>query len=152
MRTTQSPGEHRHTGGCACGAVRYSVSGPLRPVIACHCQTCRRASGHYMAATRAPRERVAITGGANVTWYRASDHAARGFCATCGSHLFFAPTDGAQLSLFAGGLDAPTGLGLAGHIHVAEQGDYYRIADELPRRSAGGAADILAHAGGRGPA
>lgn len=139
MRTTQSPGERRHTGGCVCGAVRYSVSGPLRPVIACHCRTCGRGC-------------VAITGGTHVTWYRASDHAVRGFCATCGSHLFFARADGADLARFAGGLDEPTGLALAAHIHVAEQGDDCRIADKLPRRSAGGAAHILGECGGRGPA
>ena len=96
-----------------------------------------------MAATRAPRERVAITGGNNVTWYRASDRAARGFCATCGSHLFFQPAGSSDLALFAGGLDEPTGLTLAGHIYVAECGDYYAVADGLPQRPGGGAADIL---------
>jgi len=103
-----------------------------------------------MAATRVPRERVHITGGDNITWYRASDRAARGFCATCGSHLFFRPAASGDLALFAGGLDDPTGLALAGHIHVAERGDYYTIADDLPRRSAGGAAAILDESGGRG--
>lgn len=102
-----------------------------------------------MAATRAPRERIAIDGEANLTWYRATEHAARGFCATCGSHLVFQPADSADLSLFAGGLDEPTGLTLAGHIYVAEQGDYYAIADDLPQRASGGAADILNATGWR---
>jgi hypothetical protein len=96
-----------------------------------------------MAAARAPRDRVAVTGADNVTWFHATDQAERGFCATCGSHLFFQPADGTDLSLFAGALDEPTGLALAGHIHVAEQGDYYTITDDLPQRPAGGAKDIL---------
>ena len=33
----------------------------------------------------------------------------------------------------AGTLDAPTGLSLAGHIFVADKGDWYEIADGLPR-------------------
>ncbi|MGO1081292.1 GFA family protein [Inquilinus sp. CA228] len=39
------------TGGCLCGAVRYRVTGPLRPVVACHCSQCRRTSGHVAAFT-----------------------------------------------------------------------------------------------------
>jgi hypothetical protein len=113
-------------GGCACGGVRFIVSGALRPVVACHCETCRRASGHHTAATAAPRDDVAVTG--EVRWWRASDRARRGFCPACGSQLFW--DAGAEtLSIFAGSLDAPTGLTLAGHIFCAEKADYYPIAD-----------------------
>lgn len=34
------------TGSCLCTAVQYEVSGPLRSVLYCHCEQCRRASGH----------------------------------------------------------------------------------------------------------
>jgi hypothetical protein len=36
------------TGGCLCGAVRYELRSPLRPVVACHCKMCRRASGSFV--------------------------------------------------------------------------------------------------------
>jgi hypothetical protein len=56
----------------------------------------------------------------------------RGFCATCGSNLFWdAGTE--RVSIFAGTLDAPTGLRLAGHIFCADKGDYYELADGLPQ-------------------
>jgi hypothetical protein len=42
----------RATGGCLCGAVRYEVRGPLRPVVYCHCTQCRRTSGHFSASRR----------------------------------------------------------------------------------------------------
>ena len=48
------------TGRCQCGAVSYKVSGPLRPVVACHCDMCRRISGHFVAATAAMREHIQI--------------------------------------------------------------------------------------------
>ena len=117
-------------GSCLCGAVRFTADGPFRPVIACHCVQCRKTSGHHVAATSAPRAGIAITG--EVTWYASSDVARRGFCATCGSQLFW---DGAgeNLSIFAGALDGPTGLKLAGHIFCASKGDYYEIADDLPK-------------------
>lgn len=117
------------TGRCACGAVRYRVEGPLRAVIACHCETCRRTSGHHVAATATPRDAVTVEG--EVTWYRSSEQARRGFCPTCGSQLFW---DGPEhLSIFAGTLEAPTGLTLDCHIYCAEKGDYYAIADDLPQ-------------------
>ena len=117
-------------GSCLCGAVTYTVSGPLRPVIACHCRQCRKTSGHHVAATSAPRESVAIRG--EVTWYRSSPGARRGFCPTCGSNLFW-DGPGTHLSIFAGTLDAPTGLRIKGHIFCADRGDYYEIADGLPK-------------------
>jgi len=33
------------TGGCLCGAIRYSVSQAPDKVIACHCTHCQKASG-----------------------------------------------------------------------------------------------------------
>ena len=117
-------------GGCLCGAVRYRVTGPLRPVIACHCTQCRKTSGHHVAATSAPRDKVEVHG--PVAWFASSETARRGFCPTCGSNLFW-DGPGTHLSIMAGTLDAPTGLSLAGHIFVADKGDYYNIADDLPQ-------------------
>ncbi len=118
------------TGSCLCGQVRYRVTGPLRPMIGCHCTQCRKTSGHYVAATSARRAHVAIEGA--VTWYRSSDSARRGFCGVCGSNLFWDPASGDRLSIHAGTLDGPTGLRLAGHIFCASKGDYYEIGDGLP--------------------
>ena len=117
-------------GSCLCGAVHYTVDGPLRPVIACHCVQCRKTSGHFVAATSAPRDSVTIEG--EVTWFHASATARRGFCGTCGSSLFW---DGAgeNLSIHAGTLDGPTGLTTAAHIFCADKGDYYEIAEDLPQ-------------------
>jgi hypothetical protein len=67
-----------------------------------------------------------------VTWYVSSRDARRGFCGTCGSNLFW-DGPGSHLSIFAGTLDGPTGLTLAGHIFCADKGDYYDIADGFPK-------------------
>ena len=116
-------------GSCLCGQITYAVTGPMRPVIACHCQQCRKSSGHHVAATSAARGDVEIAG--DVTWYASSPTARRGFCGTCGSQMFW-DGPGANLSIFAGTLDGDTGLRLAGHIFCADKGDYYDISDDLP--------------------
>lgn len=102
----------------------------MRQVVACHCTQCRKASGHHVAATSAPREAVTVSG--DVRWFQSSETARRGFCPACGSNLFW-DGPGANLSIFAGTLDGPTGLKLAGHIYCADKGDYYEIADGLPQ-------------------
>ncbi|MEM9320318.1 MAG: GFA family protein [Pseudomonadota bacterium] len=118
-------------GSCLCGAITYSVSGPLRPVIACHCTQCRKTSGHHVAATSVARNHLAVRG--TVTWFVSSGRAKRGFCGTCGSNMFW---DGAgqNVSIFAGTFDDDLGVELAAHIYCADKGSYYRITDNLPQR------------------
>jgi hypothetical protein len=118
------------TGGCLCGAIKYFVTGELRPVVACHCVQCRTTTGHHVAATSAKREAITVNG--KVTWYKSSDTAKRGFCGTCGSNLFW-DGPGQNMSIMAGTLNTPTGLTLAGHIFCADKGDYYEIADGTPQ-------------------
>lgn len=120
-------------GGCLCGAVRYEARGPLRNVSYCHCGQCRRTSGHFVAATAVPTDRLELTKSTGLTWYRSSDTAERGFCARCGSSLFWRPRSGSHVSIMAGTLDGATGLAGYEHIFVAAKGDYYSIDDGLPQ-------------------
>jgi hypothetical protein len=113
--------------------VTFSLSGPLGGTIACHCTQCRRQSGHYFAAVAAPRSAVAIPETEDLVWYRSSDIARRGFCRRCGSTLFWDPFEGEVTEVALGALDAPTGLTLERHVHVAAKGDYYQITDGLPQ-------------------
>ena len=117
------------TGGCLCGAVRYAVRGPLRDVVACHCEQCRRTSGHFVAASATRPEHLVLEESKGLRWYRSSERMRRGFCRYCGSSLFFAPDPGERISIAAGTFDAPLELKLVAHIFVEEAGDYYQIAD-----------------------
>ncbi|MDF1607411.1 GFA family protein [Hoeflea sp. YIM 152468] len=127
------------TGKCNCGAVSFRTRGPLREVVACHCSQCRRQSGLYFAATNVADERIEIEGAANITWYQASEFARRGFCATCGSALFWKHQADPHISVLAGAFDQPTGLTLTKHIFCADKGDFYQIADGLPQYAKGSA-------------
>ena len=126
-----------HTGSCLCGSVSYTVDGPLRGVVACHCSQCRKQSGHYYAATTAPRDSVMIHGEERLRWYRASAMARRGFCGTCGSALFWQHDEEDRIASLAGSLDAPTGLAIEKHIYCADKGDYYDLTDGLPQYDRG---------------
>jgi hypothetical protein len=129
--------KHTHAGGCLCGAVRYRVDGPLRPVVLCHCTQCRRMTGHFLAATAARRADFTLETPDSVAWYAASEEARRGFCPHCGSTLFWDGHGHGHISIAAGSLDSTADLSSACHIFVADKGGYYTIDDGLPQIEGG---------------
>lgn|GEM_PF-125123 len=133
--TAMETGVQMKTGGCLCGAVRYEVHGPLRPVVACHCTQCRKQTGHFLAATGCLREHLLMTRTDGLKWYRSSDIARRGFCQECGSVLFWQKDTAPYTSITPGTLDGDTGLQTAVHICVADKGDYYAIEPGVPQEA-----------------
>ena len=121
------------SGGCLCGAVRYQLKPPLRPVVACHCRQCRRTSGNYVSATAVPRQSFALTSSDALKWYRSSERARRGFCSECGSSLFWSADALDTISIMTGTIDGETGLHTVAHICVADKGDYYELDASQPQ-------------------
>lgn len=76
----------RFTGGCQCGAVRFSAEGLKRPSI-CHCRMCQKAfAAPYGALVYA--EKVAWTRG-EPKRFQSSANVKRGFCGDCGTPLTY---------------------------------------------------------------
>lgn len=77
------------TGGCACGAKRFTVElhGDEQAYL-CHCRMCQRASGNVSLAMIGVREKD-VRWSAEPDWYRSSAIARRPFCAACGTSLGF---------------------------------------------------------------
>jgi hypothetical protein len=127
----------RATGRCLCGAVTFEVHGPLRDIFLCHCEECRRWTGHLGAFTSTRTENLRLAETRALRWIdspRSDRHARRGFCAECGSSLFWQPAPGERTNIAAGTLDRPTGLRIAGHWYTRHSGDYDELrADDLPR-------------------
>ena len=57
-------------GSCLCGAVAFTVEGPLRYVTSCHCSQCRKMTGHYWAATGTAIAAVTFSRQEGLKWYR----------------------------------------------------------------------------------
>jgi hypothetical protein len=91
-------------GGCACGAVRFTVLGdPLRAGL-CHCMTCRKA--HASASNPFlvfAEDQVKITG--EMTSWFSSPCYSRRFCTKCGSRVTGGYDNEIELSL--GSFDEP---------------------------------------------
>lgn len=123
-----------HTGSCLCGAVSFTVEGDLPPPDICHCQQCRKHSGHCFASTDVSKSALAIAADVPLGWYQSSENIRRGFCRTCGSSLFWEPLYRDWIGVAMGAFDEPTGTSARLHIFVASKGDYYAIADGLEQR------------------
>lgn len=96
------------TGRCMCGAVTYQadVSGAFS---ACHCKMCQRwASGLFMGVHSNGFE---LTSGQDVfTRFKSSDWAERGFCAKCGSNIYYHAVEHGHPTVALGTLDDTSGL------------------------------------------
>lgn len=119
-------------GSCLCGEVRYQTLAEPQGTSMCHCGQCRKQSGGIWSSAFVPESALEVTG--PVTWFGASKTASRGFCPHCGSFLFWKAHDEDTISFSLGSVDGPTGLKLTKHIFVADKGDYYDIADDVPQK------------------
>lgn len=124
-------------GTCLCGAVTWSTDADLREVLECHCLRCQRVTGNYMAATAVPTDELSIAGD-GPRWYSPVDDSdvAYGFCATCGSSLFYRnrATGGSNAitSICAGSIDGPSGLRTSAVWFAGEAADHVRLDPDLP--------------------
>jgi hypothetical protein len=121
-----------HNAACLCGAITIRVTGPLGRVDACHCNQCRKQSGHYWVSTDLARDAVEITGEEHLNWFQSSAKVRRGFCRTCGSFLLWDAPGRSRLAIAMGAFAAPTGAQIGKHIFTVDKGDYYVIADGVP--------------------
>lgn len=123
-----------HTGGCHCGAVRYSVTGEPQHVALCHCVDCRKSCGAPMVSFAAFRAaELIITQGKPVD-YHSAGATVRSFCGTCGSSLFYRNEEflPGLVDCHTATLDDPNALPPAAHIQIAERIDWMETAHELP--------------------
>jgi len=79
------------TGGCLCGAVRYSTSAAPSLMANCHCTDCQKSSGGAFACVLAlPENQVKFEKG-GLKWYEkkgdSGNAVRRGFCQNCGSQI-----------------------------------------------------------------
>jgi hypothetical protein len=134
------------SGGCLCGAVRYEVRGPLRDVLLCHCEECRRWHGHVSASTATDKNDLVVTEARGLRWVespRSDAGARRGFCGECGSSLFWDAPARQTISIAAGTLDSAEGLRIVSHWYVSQAGEYYDLPDDgLPHHQLSGEREL----------
>jgi hypothetical protein len=124
------------TGGCLCGAVRFSVEPPTLFCCHCHCSWCRRAHGAAFVTWFGAREGAFTVTGDALRWHRSSEQSERGFCATCGTKMFFRSTLAPGEVHVALGCADDTGLTPLPtpslHVFAEARAPWLNMKDDLP--------------------
>ena len=80
------------TGGCLCGAIRYTISVPVTELRACHCTNCQKASGSAGSVNAViPAAAFKLTQGTLKRYESIADSGRtlyRDFCGACGSPIY----------------------------------------------------------------
>ena len=105
----------QRTGGCLCGAVRFTCVLTSTGLQACHCIQCQQWTGGG-PLINVHVDTLDIEDDSTVGRYHASDWGERCFCKNCGSTLFWKMQDKPTRSLAVGLLDDQTGLDMAEEI------------------------------------
>ena len=116
-------------GQCVCGAVQIEAKTMDTGVGACHCGTCRRWGGGPLMAVDCGTE-ITFSGEDHITVYDSSAWAERGFCNTCGSHLFYRIKQNGQHIVPAGLFGDVDAFDFDHQVFVDERPAYYQFANQ----------------------
>ena len=129
------------TGGCQCGAVRYSLLAPAISVHHCHCSMCRKLHGAMFASFAImPRDAVVIDRGADqLKRFDSSPTGERYFCRNCGCQIYSDVVVQPEIRYLAvgtldGGAHPGHPPGSEEHIFVGSKVPWHAITDGLPQR------------------
>jgi hypothetical protein len=136
-----SPASPTLTGGCGCGAVRFTLAEPPVTAAYCHCTRCQHRTGSAAGATAliVPGS-LTLDGGADALGrWAPGDGFTKIFCSQCGSALFVEnPETGAIAGVRLGAFDGDPGVRPQLRQYVAYAAAWEPIPDDgLPRHPEG---------------
>ncbi len=103
------------TGGCACGRVRFAVTGAPDEAYLCHCRMCQRSTGSVSIAFKNLKA-ANVVWGTEPDWYDSSAIAVRPYCRECGTSLGFRfKQDSDNMDLTVASFDDPSRFKPASH-------------------------------------
>jgi len=120
------------SGSCLCGGVKFTVVAENSQVGACHCSMCRTWSGGLVFALDEVKD-LQISGEENLGLYKSSDWAARGFCKTCGTNLFWRSEQYGHTAVMAGAIEDQSALTFTSEIYIDAKPDYYAFSNDTKK-------------------
>ena len=114
---------------CLCGSVRIKANSISPKITVCHCDMCRKWGGGPALALQCGAE-IEIEGRDHIHTFNSSEWAERGFCANCGTHLFYKIKGTGEYSIPAGFFPELKGLKIEAQYFIDKKPDYYCFANK----------------------
>lgn len=127
----------RVTGSCLCGKLGFSARLPTLWVAHCHCSLCQRSSGAAFVTWAGFNEAEAVIDDSTGTlrWFSATENAFRGFCAECGSTLFFKSSRWpGELHVTVVNIHQPLDRAPQAHVFWTSHQPWLHLSDGLPKK------------------
>jgi hypothetical protein len=126
-----------HSGGCSCGAVRFSIKRFLY-VLACHCDACKKRTGSaFGLSVPVEVEDISVFSGKTTTYIRTAEsgrNVCYEFCPGCGTTVRWSLDRVPDRYIFAAGtFDTIHELKPAGEMYTAAALSWARLGCELER-------------------
>ncbi len=123
------------SGGCQCGAFRYSFNAPLGTTDICHCRMCQKAFGSFGAVLlRVPLAQFNWTRGIPSV-FKSSAIVDRGFCQKCGTPMYMYEDGDEFIDLAVGTMDNPNLIGkLESQIGIESRVHWFETMHNLPEQ------------------
>lgn len=121
------------SGACICGGVKFVAKTISPNVGACHCATCRKWGGGPLLAVDCGTE-VEFEIEDSIKVYDSSAWAERGFCITCGSHLFYRLKHNQQYIIPVGLFDDSKFV-FDHQIFIDSKPDFYTFSNETKNQT-----------------
>ena len=130
------------SGGCQCGGVRYRIDAVIAgSAHLCHCRMCQRAvGGPFAALVGAPDGAIEWTAGEPASW-RSSSEATRGFCAACGTPIYYRGDGSGRIYLTIASLDDPAAVAPETEVGVEGKLPWFDTLTSLRSRGETGGGD-----------
>ena len=125
------------SGGCACGAIRFSASAEPRYMGNCHCRDCQQATGSaFFPGVGVKEADFSLEKGEPAWFERQADRGhpiSRGFCRDCGSPVLIKNSASPGfIVIYAGSLDDPSWYKPAINIFTKSAVPWAHMDPDLP--------------------
>jgi hypothetical protein len=128
-------------GRCACGAVQFEITAPMRGARYCHCHRCQQRTGSAFSVNAeldASAYRL-LSGADRLAFWQPPDGQGKWFCRDCGGHLYSRRSpDAPVLYVRLGTIDGDPGVRPQWHQWVSSAAPWEPLPDDgLPRHPDG---------------
>jgi len=123
-----------YEGGCLCGKIRFTITGPINNIVHCHCSRCRKSQGSSFATNGVVNtsDFTLVSGDELLTAYETTPGQKKYFCKVCGSPIMSkSEQQPDQVRIRIGTIESDITERPSAHIFSSSKANWEEILGEL---------------------